>query len=522
MVHAKPLRLRSTQARHNPPTPALIGRRSWDATGESSWCVLHKLLYLNHLKHADVVRVFLSHPREKLTALPIVERREMLRFDVAENVNTDLLLANTNLTAASLPLAFRAAYRGECAGRHGLPDLQYCPECLASGFHTELFQVFRAKTCPWHNVPLTTGCPTCGKPIHRRVTLSQPIEPFCCPNGHRLWPGIHRRDWAGGPTVTQRQALRSIVEYLGTAQRAFRRNGTAVMVTGWGLDAVGWEPLYHWVCEPPAALLRLIESDPVYPTTHVGPASRQPKSSERLRERLEAPSSENWGRPDLLAAEPAARLFIDHFLDDLLDESDAFFQRLSMHIDATHSHCSIGLHNEPYFDAWTVRPDAVCVWRAAYVLARALSPFSCRDYGNRALTKRALTHQKNFEFMYRYWAKMMWPFLDEGGSHAELPFGRWLLRCLVRHRLESGYLTAIEEVLANSDGRQTINSYLTSGWFVEPGALVDYAGDRPVVHVATQPRRFKGALSACALGKHEATDIAKFLEARDCEYDRQQ
>lgn len=39
--------------------------------------------------------------------------------------------------------------------------LRFCEECMASGFHASIFQIWRLKVCPIHNSPLLTSCRRC-------------------------------------------------------------------------------------------------------------------------------------------------------------------------------------------------------------------------------------------------------------------------------------------------------------------------------------------------------------------------
>lgn len=44
-------------------------------------------------------------------------------------------------------------------------QLRYCPRCLATGWHSGLFQHVAVRTCPQHGTPLVTGCRHCGAAI---------------------------------------------------------------------------------------------------------------------------------------------------------------------------------------------------------------------------------------------------------------------------------------------------------------------------------------------------------------------
>lgn len=72
-------------------------------------------------------------------------------------------------------------------------QLRYCPRCLATGWHSALFQHLALRSCPQHGVPLATGCPRCGTPIV--PTPATLVEhhlfcPDCCESlvGPRIGP----------------------------------------------------------------------------------------------------------------------------------------------------------------------------------------------------------------------------------------------------------------------------------------------------------------------------------------------
>lgn len=54
-------------------------------------------------------------------------------------------------------------------------SLRYCPRCLASGFHSVLFQHRGVVRCPLHNAAISESCPRCFRPI-----LCAKGNPWCC------------------------------------------------------------------------------------------------------------------------------------------------------------------------------------------------------------------------------------------------------------------------------------------------------------------------------------------------------
>ncbi len=67
--------------------------------------------------------------------------------------------------------------------------VRYCPDCIAKGYHTPLFQVRGMERCPMHGVMLHAGCPACQAPIPYRWTSACVKATYGCPTcGHSLWP----------------------------------------------------------------------------------------------------------------------------------------------------------------------------------------------------------------------------------------------------------------------------------------------------------------------------------------------
>ena len=59
------------------------------------------------------------------------------------------------------------------------PDLRYCPECLAAGWHCAMFQHIAGRCCPLHRAPLRQGCPQCEKPINLEPVSIATHQNFC-------------------------------------------------------------------------------------------------------------------------------------------------------------------------------------------------------------------------------------------------------------------------------------------------------------------------------------------------------
>lgn len=59
-------------------------------------------------------------------------------------------------------------------------QLRFCESCLSGGFHSPLFQLPWWDTCPVHDEPLRTGCPSCGNPLRAGLAVSSPSQWLIC------------------------------------------------------------------------------------------------------------------------------------------------------------------------------------------------------------------------------------------------------------------------------------------------------------------------------------------------------
>lgn len=91
----------------------------------------------------------------------------------------------TNLPAASALAALWQVEQWQAFGDgnvHWRPVLTACPECLASGYHSMLFQMPWVNRCPWHRVALVTNCSVCSTPLWKSISRDTP--PLICQCGH--------------------------------------------------------------------------------------------------------------------------------------------------------------------------------------------------------------------------------------------------------------------------------------------------------------------------------------------------
>lgn len=83
-------------------------------------------------------------------------------------------------TLAQWEAACGSAYLGTVPAKLLLmPHLRYCRQCLASGWHTSMFQHVAVTSCPLHGSPLRQGCPQCNKAIALTPASIATHQHFC-------------------------------------------------------------------------------------------------------------------------------------------------------------------------------------------------------------------------------------------------------------------------------------------------------------------------------------------------------
>ncbi len=498
---------------HN--APALVGRAEWDATSESLWCVLNKLLALNDLRPATARALLLTKTRKELEEMERWERDAARQLNTPENFRRKILIASTNLTPETYPLSFPRAFDPDTSGSS---ELVYCDPCLRSGFHSALFHTGITERCPWHNVPLRTGCPTCGLAIANELPNRKAIDPFRCANGHLLWPGLHEGVWSGGPSATQRQELVAAYYYLEKSAKSFGpQGGSRYAVVGGLARSPGWSPLFQTLQPPPAILTRLARPAESYfevVTAPVGLDTRKQVCGKHIDEFWE-PAREFRIDNATLRSLPGPRYFYDSFLNVGLIEYQRFYNEMDALVERHHTNCCIGLAQHQYSISWNIIAEHVCVWRAALALMRGVPKYRFRDFKSAESTKRAMSYTETFFEMYKHWERTVRGFLipmDEGcRSFYNVEFCRWIYRLSVRRMLEQVYIAVVEEVFtqletSNPNIREFSEPF--SGWF---HALVDFSPEMPVLTLSSDQRSFARAIEACRRSLHDAARIKAFM-----------
>jgi hypothetical protein len=118
---------------------------------ESAWCVVQKLAGFNHVRPSEMARQVWTRTRFGRGTTVVFQPRGLAA-----------LLGHTALEA-------EASGPEHLLNRMSLSRLQvvrcdtvrYCPECLRTGYHSELFQLRAVQNCPEHGIALREVCPNC-------------------------------------------------------------------------------------------------------------------------------------------------------------------------------------------------------------------------------------------------------------------------------------------------------------------------------------------------------------------------
>lgn len=162
-------------------------RRDWHIKWESAWTLLWKFSYLNQLTARELTTLVISRTCGKRSAIlskPQVDLRDGTVFDFA--VLATILRVDQSVV--------RDAFLYNIAPGTVLRSsefLRWCDACMASGFHTPLFQICTTHVCPLHRHTLRDRCTHCNQKIPYLLTTPYLKQPFACPNcGFDMVPTI--------------------------------------------------------------------------------------------------------------------------------------------------------------------------------------------------------------------------------------------------------------------------------------------------------------------------------------------
>ena len=136
-------------------------RLTWDDAGtapfESAWSLLVKIQVLNAVSLQELRKLGLIPAREAGSGGLFASHLEWDIERIAKYIGVD---ASRLLTGFTDYLGFHHITSGQYEVRH-------CPECSRLGYHCTLFNVPIVYRCPWHDLPLATGCTSCAHVLQR-------------------------------------------------------------------------------------------------------------------------------------------------------------------------------------------------------------------------------------------------------------------------------------------------------------------------------------------------------------------
>jgi hypothetical protein len=155
----------------------------WRSPAESVWSLLSKFQLLNRITLAELIAfvcgAHLKHPPEQLD------------LRASEHVSATAMTAQFALAPNDLHEAFAFHHTNDVLSEVYSHHLRFCARCLASGFHTIVFQFRPLRRCPLHNTRLRSRCPHCGQLLAYRIDGALAQYPYQCSHcQYRLAPHL--------------------------------------------------------------------------------------------------------------------------------------------------------------------------------------------------------------------------------------------------------------------------------------------------------------------------------------------
>lgn len=134
---------------------------------ESLVCLLWKFAWINRLPGHLVV----NHAAKRL-----VDPYDGIPATLVE-INVPRIASSLHVSHRTLRMAIRRADSCRC----WCPNLQFCPRCMARGYHSVVHQFGHQQRCPVHGCLLETTCRSCGAASAYRIDAKVIGSPFRCP-----------------------------------------------------------------------------------------------------------------------------------------------------------------------------------------------------------------------------------------------------------------------------------------------------------------------------------------------------
>ena len=378
---------------------------------ESAWSCLNKFVYQNCFALRDVIGLVAERSGDK----PVTWGRLQQDLNTAKGFDLDRLANTLEIEVSQVEWMF--------TDRWLLPQksptsawLRFCPTCIASGFHTPLFQYYLFLTCPWHQLPLQQQCPSCNHAMDYSFGKESALHPYGCKRcGNSLWSEISTWNWPGSTGSERESVLESYLIW---------RDSFNNSMIGWNREVT---PTYNLVKD-------LSTDDPA--TFGVEYWGHQHLPMPRiLREAFARPPDARTavyirGTPTRPKRESSAKLDEEvlcriaerHIGDDCTAVLKAINRLLKKHLFRKHRMCVQSSYQPivegPSKSTSLVRHIFICPWHEAYLCWHAYW-FSRPDS-----TKGYSTLSPRLDARVRRWSAMV-------RSMADLERARWIARRLL-------------------------------------------------------------------------------------------
>ena len=252
------------------PAPCLITRGcGWLRPTESLWAICHKLTYLNYMRLGDWQDLLFGGKRPYgLQGTSLLAWNHVPQGRLAEVLG----IARGELDHATTEWLGLECNYGR--GADWMADsLQYCPACLAQGFHSSLHQLRFIDRCPWHAQLLRQGCAH-GAWISNDWSNANLARPFCCGHGEPLWAGLTADHWSPHSAMADPEFAVDLVTWLDSLRSVPRerdifdvRGPINGHVPNWEIELEGrfrWRPSWHTQDAETVGFLAAITDGPAW------------------------------------------------------------------------------------------------------------------------------------------------------------------------------------------------------------------------------------------------------------------
>jgi hypothetical protein len=165
----------------------LVWREQWVSPFESMWSIFEKFKFVNCASVRDIFELFGTDETKRIKSriYGSVHRRCTYLSGLDNDSVTSVFLQplikinNQNVKKLVGQLPYEETHYSYIRD-----ELYFCPLCIKKGFHSLFHQFCLMHECPYHKIPLQTGCPSCKVTIPFELTDSYTSEPFRCKCGY--------------------------------------------------------------------------------------------------------------------------------------------------------------------------------------------------------------------------------------------------------------------------------------------------------------------------------------------------